>query len=128
MLDTNTVSQIVRRNPLALDRLLAVPIRHVCLSSITEAELLFGLAKRPEATRLKSAVQAFLRRVDVLAWDSRASHSYAVARASLERDGKSIAPPDLLIGAHALSHSSVLVTNDQAFRHLSDLSLEDWTT
>ena len=127
MLDTNTVSQIVRRNPLALDRLLAVPIKQICLSTITEAELLFGLAKRPEATRLKSAVQAFLKRVDILAWDSRASLTYAAARATIERDGKSIAPLDLLIGSHALSQASVLVTNDQAFRHLPDLSLEDWT-
>jgi len=40
---------------------------------ITEAELLFGLARRPEATKLKTVVEEFLLRVEVLPWDSDAA-------------------------------------------------------
>jgi tRNA(fMet)-specific endonuclease VapC len=39
-----------------------------------------------------------------------------------------IAPLDLLIAAHALSVDAVLVTNDQAFRQIDRLLLEDWTS
>ena len=45
MLDTNTVSHLIKENPLVIRRLLAVPMASLCISAITEGELLFGLAK-----------------------------------------------------------------------------------
>ena len=45
----------------------------------------------------------------------------------MERQGKILAPLDLLIAAHALSVGAVMVTNDQAFCQVADLSIEDWT-
>ncbi|MDR1890554.1 MAG: hypothetical protein LBQ81_14500 [Zoogloeaceae bacterium] len=45
----------------------------------------------------------------------------------MELQGKTLAPLNLLIAAHAKSLDAVLVTNDKAFRQLSDLRLEDWT-
>lgn len=127
MLDTNTVSCLVKRNPTTMRRAGNVPITSLCISAITEGELLFGLAKRPEAIRLHVAVREFLRCVDVLPWDSRAAEHYAQTRASLERQGKTLAPLDLLIASHAGSLGAVLVTNDQAFRLMDGLQLEDWT-
>ena len=69
MLDTNTVSHIIKRHPQVIQHLLAVPMHTVCISAITAGELSFGLAKRPEAVALKAAVTEFLRRVEVLPWD-----------------------------------------------------------
>jgi tRNA(fMet)-specific endonuclease VapC len=99
----------------------------LCISAITEGELLFGLAKRPDAKRLHVVVQEFLRRVDVLPWDSTVTPHYGTVRAELERRGKTLAPLDLLIATHALSVGAVLVTNDQAFYQMAGLSVEDWT-
>ena len=45
----------------------------------------------------------------------------------MERQGKFLAPLDMLIGAHALHLGAVLVTNDQAFGRVADLQTEDWT-
>ena len=98
-----------------------------CISAITEGELLFGLAKRPEARRLHAAVREFLRCVDFLPWDDGVTEHYAQTRASLERQGKALAPLDLLIASHAKSLGAVLVTNDQAFRRVDNLRLENWT-
>ena len=69
LLDTNTVSYLIKRHPQATEHLLAVPMHSVCISAITAGELAFGLAKRPEAVALKAAVDEFLRRVEVLPWD-----------------------------------------------------------
>ena len=66
MLDTNTVSHIIKRQPQAIARLLAVPMHSVCISAITAGELAFGLAKRPQAVALQAAVQEFLRRGEVM--------------------------------------------------------------
>ena len=52
MLDTNTVSHLIRGHPVVARRVVAVPMASICISSITEGELMFGLSKRPEAIRL----------------------------------------------------------------------------
>jgi tRNA(fMet)-specific endonuclease VapC len=89
--------------------------------------MLFGLARRPDATALPAVVREFLRRVDVLPWDTSAAEVYGPARAATQREGKVLAPADLLIGSHALSLGAILVTNDRAFRQLPGLPTEDWT-
>ncbi len=127
MLDTNTVSHLIREHPAVVRRVLAVPMAAVCISSITQAELLFGLARRPEAERLHTAVGEFLRRVDVLPWDSEVAERYGATRAAMERQGKTLGPLDLLIASHARCAEAVLVTNDRAFAQVDGLRVEDWT-
>lgn len=127
MLDTNTVSHFLRQHPKVTQHVLAKPMASLCISVITEGELLFGLAKRPEAKQLHLVVQEFLRRVKVMPWDSSTAITYGMARAHMEQIGKILAPLDMLIGAHALSMKAILVTNDQAFSQMEDLQIEDWT-
>ncbi len=126
MLDTNTVSYLIKGHPAVSRRVVNVPMASLCISSITESELLFGLAKRPEAKRLHTVVREFLLRVDVLPWDSAIAECYGAVRAELERQGKLLGPLDLLIATHALGAGAVLVTNDQAFCKVADLHVEDW--
>jgi tRNA(fMet)-specific endonuclease VapC len=127
MLDTNTVSQLLKVHPAVVRRVVAAPMASLCISVITECELLFGLAKRPDAKRLHIAVRQFLRHVDVLHCDSAIAERYGAVRAEMEKKGKALAPLDLLIAAHALGVSAVLVTSDRAFKQVSNLKLEDWT-
>lgn len=127
MLDTNTVSYLVRAHPAVSHRVVAVPMAALCMSSITEGELLFGLARRPTAERLHTVVRELLYRVDVLPWDHQAAERYGATRADLESNGKTLAPLDMLIAAHALSVEAVLVSSDKAFAQVGGLALEDWT-
>lgn len=127
MLDTNIVSHVLKGHPAVTDRLLAKPMGALCVSAITEGELLFGLAKRPAATRLRLAVAEFLSRVEALPWDSAAARRYGETRAAVVRDGRIVAPLDLLIAAHAQSIGAVLVTNDRAIGRIDALRVEDWT-
>ena len=127
MLDTNTVSQLLNKHPAVARRVVAVPITSLCLSAITQGELLFGLAKRPDAKTLHDAVRELLRRVDVLPWNAAAAEVYGPTRAATQREGRVLAPMDLLIGSHALSIDAVLVSNDRSFGQLPGLLVEDWT-
>ncbi len=128
LLDTNTASYIIKGNfPLVRRRLVKVAMDQVAISVVTEAELLFGVVRRPEATRLKIAVEEFLLRVDVLPWDSETARSYAEIRAALERQGSVLGNLDLMIAAQAVSAHAVLVTNDRGFRWVKSLQIEDWT-
>ena len=127
MLDTNTISHLIKAHPAVAQHVVNVPMASLCISAITEGELLFGLAKRPDAKRLHLVVRELLLRVDVLPWDRVVAERYGSARAEMARQGKILAPLDLLIATHALSVDAVLVTNDQSFRLIADLQVEDWT-
>ena len=128
ILDTNMVSYVIKGNiPLVRERLLKVPMAEVSISAVTEGELRFGVARRPEAIQLKTAVEEFLLRVDVLPWDSEAARRYGPVRAALEREGKPIGNLDLMIAAHALATQAVLVTKDRAFGRVKGLKIEDWS-
>ena len=127
MLDTNTISHLIKAHPAVARHVVNVPMASLCISAITEGELLFGLAKRPDAKRLHLVVRELLLRVDVLPWDRVVAERYGSARAEMARQGKILAPLDLLIATHALSVDAVLVTNDQSFRLIADLQVEDWT-
>lgn len=127
MLDTNMVSHLLRAHPKVVNTLTSKPMAAVCISAITEGELKYGLAKRPDAKRLHNLVREFLRAVDVLPWDSAIAERYGSVRATMEAKGNGLAALDMLIATHALDTRSILVTNDQAFKAVPDLKIEDWT-
>lgn len=129
MLDTNTVSYALRGNPPAVrERLRLVPMAQVCISAITEAELLLGLALKPQATKLAELVNQFLIGVAILPWDSEAAKAYATLCSACWKQGKLLAALDLLVASHALSVGVTLVTADQSFRNLGpSLRLADWS-
>ena len=127
MLDTNTVSYLVRGHATAIGNLIRVSTSSCCVSSLTEGELRFGLARRSAATKLSAAIEELLLRLDILPWTSATAKLYGGLRARQERNAKPLAPVDLLIAAHALEADAVLVTSDQAFRQVAGLRVEDWT-
>ena len=126
LLDTNTVSYLIKRHPQVTQHLLAVPMHSVCISAITAGELAFGMAKRPEAVALKAAVNEFLRRVEVLPWDAAVAQTYGALCAQMQSKGKPLAALDMQIAAHALHVNATLVTSDHAFLHIDQLLVEDW--
>jgi len=130
MLDTNTASYIIKGQPAQVRlKLLQVPMSMICISAITEAELLRGVARKPDAKHLPLTVREFLLRVDRLAWDSKAADAYAQLRTVCEKEGKSLGGMDMLIAAHSVAEDAILVTNDKAFYGVKQfLKLEDWTT
>jgi len=129
MLDTNTASYIIKGKPAVIrEHLRNVPMANVFISAITEAELLRGVAKKPESKRLSIAVKEFLLRVEILDWDSDAAGAYAQLRTACENEGKSLGTMDMLIAAHSVAVAAVLITNDKAFYNVEHhLMLEDWT-
>lgn len=113
MLDTDIASYIIKRHPPAIERRLAeLPLSHVCVSAITRAELMYGLARLPKAHQLHVGVRAFLRMVRALPWDGEAADRYAGIRYDLTRSGQLIGELDMMIAAHALAANAVLVTNN----------------
>jgi tRNA(fMet)-specific endonuclease VapC len=126
LLDTNTVSHLIKRHPQATQRLLAVPMHSLGISAITAGELAFGLAKRPEAVALRAAVHEFLRRVDVLPWDAAVAQTYGRLRAQMQSEGIGLSALDMQIAAHAVHAKAILVSSDRAFGQLTEITYENW--
>jgi tRNA(fMet)-specific endonuclease VapC len=99
----------------------------LAISAVTEAEVRFGAARLPHATRLHNMIEDFFLRVAILPWDSDAAQQYSQLRATLERDGQPMGNLNTMIGAHALALDAVLVTSDRAFSRIRKLKVEDWT-
>jgi tRNA(fMet)-specific endonuclease VapC len=128
LLDTNTASYAIKGNVVRVrQQLLKSPMAEIGISVITEAELRFGVARLPAAIRLKSLLEEFLLRVEILPWTSAAANHYAEIRAVLERSGKPMGNMDMLIAAHALAVEAVLVTHDRVFRRVKGLKIQDWS-
>lgn len=124
MLDTNAVSALVKgRAPVLVERLERQPF---CLSVITEAELRFGLARRPVHADLRRLVEHLLRSADIRPWTSTCAARYANLRATLEASGRPVAAMDLMIASHALAEGCILVTADAALLQVPGLEVLNW--
>jgi tRNA(fMet)-specific endonuclease VapC len=128
MLDTDTCIALIKRQPPNLiKRLQAKAVGDVGISSITLAELRFGVSKSARRQQNEAALDQFLLPLDIAAFDELAADSYGDVRAELESNGTPIGPLDTLIAGHALSLNVVLVThNMREFRRITGLRIDDW--
>jgi tRNA(fMet)-specific endonuclease VapC len=129
LLDTNICVLLIRqKSPQVLSRLTAQGIADVCISSITAAELQYGVHKSSQIDQNQQALNQFLLPLNILPFDSAAALRHGQIRATLERQGLPIGSLDTLIAAHALSAQLTLVTNNvREFSRVAGLSIEDWT-
>lgn len=132
MLDTNVVSHIMQgRDAELLARLTKLPVGQVVMSSVTLAELEYGLHRKGQPIRLKNALTQVLLRVDVLPWDEQVATCYGKVCATLESQGINLSDFDMLIAAHAVAVNAILVSRDKAFAQVPSgenqhLRLEIW--
>ena len=118
MLDTDICSYIIRERPVSvLEKFKRIDASNLCISAITQAELLYGIARSSSKKVNREVVSDFIGRLIVLDWNSAAAEKYGELRAELEAKGKTIGNMDMMIAAHALSIGATVVTNNT--RHFS---------
>jgi len=130
LLDTSACVWLIRRRSGAmLERLCRCPVRSVGLSSITLAELRYGVARSSNPRRNAIALARFIAPLEILDFGPQAARSYGRLRAALEHAGTPIGPLDTLIAAHALAERRTLVSsNEREFRRVPGLRVENWLT
>jgi len=127
MLDTNVVSRIMQgRDAGLLARLTNLPVGQLVMSSVTLAELEYGLRRKGQPARLKNALTQVLLRMDVLPWDEKVATCYGEFCTSLEAQGINLSDFDMMIAAHALAVSAILVTRDKAFAQVPQNQYPQW--
>ncbi len=129
MLDTNICIYLIKQKPeKVLRHFKAHSVGDVGISSITLAELNYGIEKSQQVRKNRQALDEFILPLEIADFDEKASASYGKVRASLEKEGKPIGSMDMLIGAHALSLGVTLVTNNMSeFKQITNLKVVDWS-
>ena len=127
MLDTNICIYVINARPATvLARFRQERLGQIGISSVTAAELAFGVAKSGSA-RNREALEMFLSPLEVLPFDASVIWHYGELRAGLERRGQPIGALDTMIAAHALASNTILVTNNtREFARVPGLRLENW--
>jgi len=126
MLDTDIASYVIRRRPESLLSRFSDHAEELCISVITEAELLYG-AEKSASKAIAKAVEQFLARLTVLDWNRTAANKYAKFRARLEVAGTPIGNMDLMIAAHAAAANLIVGTNNERhFLQIKGLTFENW--
>lgn len=128
LLDTNICIYIIKKKPSqVLRRFSKLKPGDVAVSTITIAELYYGVAKSSKPNENTIALQEFLQPLEKLDFNSDDSKAYGEIRAYLESKGKMIGAMDSLIASIALNRNLILVTNNEKeFNKIKSLQIENW--
>ena len=120
VLDTNVLSEAVRPTPQqrVLDWLAAQQAATLFTTTISEAELLYGIASLPGGRR-RSALEETMRRMlsedfpgRVLTFDRPAAREFAVIASARRSKGRPISAFDAQIASIARAHGAAVATRN----------------
>jgi predicted nucleic acid-binding protein len=135
LLDTNVVSEAMKPEPAPVVRtwLDAQGAETLYLSSVTIAELMFGIGALPKGRRrdkltaaLDGVMELFADRI--LPFDTKAARRYAALAVSARAAGKGFPTPDGYIAAIAAAHDFAVASRDTSAFAAGGLTVIDpWT-
>ena len=128
LLDTNICIYIINKKPASvIKRIQTKQPEQIAISTITQAELEYGIARSRNIDQNRIALLEFLFPFLLIDFDQMAAVQYGLIRASLESRGKPIGSMDMLLAAQAVSRDLILVTNNEKeFHRIEGLKLENW--
>ena len=130
LFDTNICIYLINKKiKYLIDRVEKLGIEKIGISSITIAELEYGIAKsdstRKEENRI--ALLEFLVPFKFINFNQNDAYEYGKIRQDLQLKGKAIGNMDILIGSQAVSRELILVTNNEKeFKRIENLKIENW--
>ena len=127
LLDTNACIFLMKGNTEVLKHFLTKKEFGIAISTITVAELYYGIFNSEHMEKNSANLINFFIGVNILDFDSGSAVEYGRIRADLRRKGTPISQMDMLIAAHAKSKGLTVVTNNiNEYERITDLQIEDW--
>jgi tRNA(fMet)-specific endonuclease VapC len=128
LLDTNICIYMIKNKPPEVRKHFEqfVP-GDIAISSITVAELQYGVQKSMAKEKNALALESFLLPLEIVPFDTESALAYGKIRAELERWGKLIGSMDMLIAAQAIAQDFTLITHNlKEFDRIPGLRCETW--
>ncbi|MCB1202219.1 MAG: type II toxin-antitoxin system VapC family toxin [Leptospiraceae bacterium] len=128
LLDTNICIYIIKKRPINVLNVLESKFReNIFISSITIAELEYGIAKSKFPEKNRISLIEFLSIFQILTFDDSDAVAFGAIKSRLENQGNIIGPMDLLIAAQAISKNLILVTNNtKEFKRIEEINIGNW--
>ncbi len=130
LLDTSTVSFLMRGEPAVRDRLTSHARTDVFVCQPVIAEIEYGLARLARSarrTRLRARFDLFLEELACAPWTDDVSRAFGATKADLERRGERLEDFDVAVAAHALAIGATVVTDNVAhMARVKGLFVENW--
>ena len=127
LLDTNTCVFLMKNIASVVEQYKLCKHEGIAISSITAAELYYGVYNSADPMKNGSNLANFLIGLDILAFDSAAAAEYGRIRTVLRKQGTPIGPLDMLIAAHTKSKGLIIVTdNTREFARVEGLEIRNW--
>lgn len=128
ILDTNICVHMIKTKSFSVLKNAKKPSRsEIFISSITEAELWFGVWNSKNISENETKLKLFLQCFPKISFDSSFAKTFGELKAQQRKSGKNIGSNDLLIAAQALDMDAVLVTaNEKELKQIKDLRIENW--
>ena len=127
LLDSDICISHLRNRYRIADIIDYIGARNCSISQVTVAELRYGAACCAFPSKRHRQVDEFCAHFSVIPIDDAIIGVYAIQKARLKNLGLLIPDFDMLIGATALYHELVLVTNNtKHFERMENIQLENW--
>lgn len=127
LLDTNICIYTIKNRPDSMRKIFIEHDGQMCVSTITQMELIYGAEKSAAVARNLKDVESFLARLEIKDFDSAAAAHTGQIRAELAKAGTPIGPYDQMIAGHARSLGLIVVTNNVVeFSRVSAIRVENW--
>lgn len=136
LLDTNVLSELMRAKPApqVLEWVDAQPVGDLVITSITVAEILYGIARMPDGKRKQELLDVASVMFDedfagnILPFDADAAVHYAEIAAETEAKGRVVDMADAQIAAIGRLHDAVIATrNIRHFETLGVALVDPWS-
>ena len=129
LLDTNICIFAINKRPAnVLDTIKQRSKLGLFISSITIAELEYGIENSSQIENNRIALLKFISIFNVLNFDDKDAIYYGKLKSKLKKAGRLIGPLDMLLAAQSLSNDMIFVTNNIGeFERVEGLKIEDWS-
>ena len=128
LLDTNICIYIIKKKPIKVFKKFSrLEIGELKISSITFAELYFGVYNSQNIEKNLNTIKNFLLPFEIIDFDEKSASEYAKIKANLRKKGQIIGELDMQIAGVALSNNLILITNNEKeFNRIENLKIENW--
>jgi tRNA(fMet)-specific endonuclease VapC len=130
LLDTNICIYLINNKfDYLIDKIESIGIENTAISTITIAELEFGIAKSKSAYKEQNriALLEFLLPFKFLSFEQNDAYEYGIIRRDLQSKGNVIGNMDMLIASQAVGNNLIMVTNNiKEFERIHELEVENW--
>ena len=129
LLDTNIcIFLIKKKNPLLIEKLKKYYNKGIFISSLTLAELEYGVENSDHKEKNRLSLIEFLTIFEILNFEQKDTQSYGMIKSDLRKLGKMIGAIDALLAAQSISRNLIFITNNtKEFERINNLRIEDWT-